>query len=419
MSVEPKDGQLFFDQRGGGFWLCARRRFLALDKSSVNLHLRLSGLSKDKFVGPLNELEKAIVVAQLERCLDYAGPLAGHRRGLLALSDGRSILVTAEPNASVFERSKAKPDCPGLETFFGELFGPVQLPYVLAWLKFSRASLRAGDFRPGHLMVLAGPSNCGKSLFQSLVTEWLGGRSAKPYRYMSGESPFNSDLAESEHLMIEDEHGGSDIRTRRKFGCSLKDMTVNREMSVHGKGKQAIQLPTFRRITLSVNDEPENLMILPPMDGSIADKVLLLHCARASVNPDRLKCWAQLAGELPALAAYLEAWKLPRGMAEPRFGFRSYHAPQLLALLSDISPETRLLNLVDSVLFSERKCEEWDGTALELERQLLNSAFKFAVEKLLYFSSAAGVYLQRLAQQYPERFHFRKNRGKTIWTVKR
>lgn len=421
---------LYFDD--GHYWLCLPSgRFLCLRTNEARLHLRDAGL----FAGEplekerLNGLERALLTSMQDCAVDYAGPLAGHRRGPFLTSSGLRVLVTSEAAACVWQVPKSTKDFPRLRKFLSQLFGSEQLPYVLAWLKYAGNSLRLGDFRPGQVLALAGPSGCGKSLFQCLITEFLGGRSARPYRYMVGLTAFNSELAAAEHLVIEDEHASTDIRARRHFGASLKDFTVNSEMSIHAKGREARALRTFKRVSLSVNHEPENLMILPPLDESLIDKIMLLRCWPATIGEDRLEVWSSLSSELPALRAHLYRWRVPRSMKEPRFGVVSYHNPELLSLLADISPETRLCNLIDQVLTTSDFCErvadgkevyigKWSGSAEALEVRLLSSQFNFAVQKLLYFTSACGVYLARLAARYPERFSSEKRAGKTVWTIK-
>jgi hypothetical protein len=414
---------VYFDCNGGGYWLqLGHTRFLPLESAQIKLHLRHAGLYCGKEDdGKLNDCERALLVAMTERWISYAGPLAGHRCGMFHTSSGERILVTSEPNPKVFSPPTGPAKFPHLERFLEQLFGPDQLPFVLGWLKCARASLRRGDFRPGQIVILAGPSNCGKSLFQALVTEFLGGRAARPFRYMTGQTPFNSELAAAEHLMIEDENASTDIRARRKFGTSIKDFSVNKEMSVHGKGREAITLPSFKRVTLSVNSEPENLMICPPMDDSILDKVHLFRCDKATVPPDRKEAWEALAGELDALAAFLALWRVPRSMVDSRFGVRAYHHPALLELLSEVSSEMRLLSIIDQVKPWEGKDKEgtiWRGTAAELESILQRSEFAFSIQKLLYFDYACGAYLGRLAQQCPARVEGRKNQGRGIWILR-
>jgi len=52
---------------------------------------------------------------------------------------------------------------------------------------------------------------------QKILTPILGGRAARPYRYMIGTTDFNSDLFLAEHLMIEDEAAATDISSRKHF----------------------------------------------------------------------------------------------------------------------------------------------------------------------------------------------------------
>jgi hypothetical protein len=415
--------QVFFDHSRGGYWLkLSESRYLPLDSGQLNLHLRHAGLYSGKMeAGALNDCERAMIVAMTERWVSYAGPLAGHRCGMFTTSSGDRVLVTSEPGGRVFSVPKCPTTFRKLERFLEQLFGPEQLPYVLSWLKCARASLRHGDFRPGQILILAGPSNCGKSLFQALVTEFLGGRSARPFRYMTGQTSFNGDLAMAEHLIIEDESASSDIRARRKFGSSIKDFSVNKEMSVHPKGRQAVALPTFKRITISVNSEPENLMICPPMDESILDKVHLFKCEKANVPGDRKEAWECLSGELENLAAWLHIWRVPRSMTDSRFGVRAYHNPSLLELLSEVSAEMRLLSIIDQLEPWGRKGQDgkfWRGTAAELESLLQRSEFNFSVQKLLYWDYACGAYLGRLAQQCPWRVEGRKNQGRGVWILR-
>src|SRR5262249_29583083 len=130
-----------------------------------------------------------------------------------------------------------------------------QRPYVYAWLKFAVEALWAGQRRPGPVLILPGPRDCGKSLLQNLTTELLGGRVKKPYRYMSGRTDFNGELFEAEHLMIEDEAPSTDLRSRRAFGTHIKSFAVNETHSCHAKNKQALTLKPFWRVTISLNDE--------------------------------------------------------------------------------------------------------------------------------------------------------------------
>jgi mono/diheme cytochrome c family protein len=212
---------------------------------------------------------------QLERNVTYAGPLSGHKVGVYDMPGGR-VLVTdsprlIEPKAGSWETLKAL--LVGLLT--DEHFD--QTPYLFGWLKVALESLRAGQRRTGQALAIAGPSGCGKSLLQQLITELLGGRMAKPFDFMVGATPFNAHAFTAEHLVIEDEAASSDIRTRRTFGAYLKGIAANTCQSCHAKNRQPVTLTPFWRLSIPLNDEAENLMVLPPLDESLEDKIILLR----------------------------------------------------------------------------------------------------------------------------------------------
>ncbi len=405
---------LFFDSRASSYWWRLESgEFLPLDTGQVKLHLRNSGCDPDTWVEGLNQVERALLNAQRDRHLHYAGPLAGWPTGPFQTDDGRRVLVTSAPRLPVPKAGNFDT----LERFTAQLLGPEQSVHFGLWLAAGLRAQARQDFRPGQFTAFAGPSGCGKSLLQHLITATFGGRCASPYLYMVGETTFNADLAQAEHWSIEDRASSTDVRTRRKFGASVKEAVVNRDLAVHAKGRQAITLPTFRRVTASMNDEHENLMLMPPMDESIVDKVNLYHCAYAKVGSDRRKTWATFTGELPAFLHACLALKVPPKWKDDRYGVKAFHAPALLEVLTSASQETRLLTLIDEAIFRDQNMGVWTGSAPQLESLLLKSEFGHTTAKLLYYTSACSVYLARLAQKSPERVSVSRKGGKAVWTI--
>ena len=251
-----------------------------------------------------------------------------------------------------------------------------QHPYLYGWLKIGYETLRAGERRPGQALVLTGVHDCGKSLMQNLITIILGGRAARPYQFMSGLTPFNSDLFEAEHLMIEDEQASTDIRARRNFGAQLKNITVVDWQRCHAKNRVAISLSPFWRLSVTVNDEPENLMVLPPIDDSIEDKLIILRASkfkmpmRTATLEQRKVFWQRLIDELPAFLDFLLQWEIPRELISERFGITHFHHPDILQAINNLAPEYRLLRLIEDELFLPGETDAWKGSAEQLERRL-------------------------------------------------
>ena len=422
METAPSKTKLpavFFDGRRGEYWIELESRFLKVSPKDVFRHFIHcdSSFGWEDWVDGMKQGDRVFVKAQIERHVDYAGPLAGHKCGAFLTSSGNRILVTTQPR---LDFGKAKGEFEFIDGFIGRLLGGEQAEYFLAWLKFARASLLAGDFRPGQCLVLAGAGGCGKSFLQVLITEILGGRVACPFRYMMGESSFNLDLAMAEHLAIEDKNASTDIRSRRSFGARIKEFTVCAEMSIHGKGCTAITLPTYKRLTISVNDESENLLIVPPLDASLADKITLFKCdsARDWLHEDRAKNMSLIRAELPAFVAFLAKHTVRKEIRCTRYGVKSYHHPDLLQELTHSEPHTRLLALIDEFLFDDKSPTPLTGTAAKLETRLREAVPKDQIDKLLYFSGACGTYLGRLAHKLPDRVKCNGKVGINYWTIK-
>lgn len=431
----PARPDLFYDLRGGGYLMRQDGgSFIPLDSKKVSRWLRKSGLDADKYVGPLDEVEDALYTAESRNGVNYAGPLGGHRIGMFNTTDGRKILVTTE--CAAFGRPKAP--CgkfPFIETFLEELFGNEQVMHVACWLKLAITSLLRGDFRPGQACILCGPVGCGKGLFHHLVTELLGGRAGKPYMWMSGETNFNEDLAQAEHLYLEDEQASTDNRSRTAFGARIKQLTVNEEFQIHGKGKMGLLLPTFRRLSGSINNQPKALMILPPKDEDVMGKMNLYLVAPArSLFEDKKENKRRISDELPAFIRYLTSLRIPkRWEGDPRFGMTHWHHPEILEALGATTPEFRMLELIDLILFKRKSkadddddeqqlppldVKPWRGSAAELELKLIDSPFRFAVDKLLSWSGACGWYLDKISQTDPLRIEKRRSEGKVSWIVR-
>lgn len=379
-----------------------------------------ASIPKGKRVSPL---DLAVLDVQLERNVAYAASLAGYAKGVYVIS-GKRVLVTDSP---VLVSAKAG----SWEMLKHFLFGLLtnehfdQTVYLFAWLKLALESLQAGERRPGQALAIAGPRDCGKSLLQLLITVLFGGRMASPYAFMTGATPFNSEMFRAEHLVIEDNAASTDIRARRSFGALLKTITVNDYQPCFAKGREAVSLTPFWRLSITVNDEPENLMVLPPIDESIEDKLILLKATSTPLPmptgtlEERRAFWAVLLSELPAFVEFLQGWEIPPHLRGQRFGVRHFHHPDLLQTLDGLAPETQLLDLIDAELFSTPVPSEWEGKAEDLEKLLIgnDSGSAYAARRLLGFRAACGTYLGRLASKRPERIERRVLKGYSVWNI--
>ena len=403
-------------------------RWLSHLAGGFKMLLRKNGISTKADGALLSPAEKIMLEIQDTRDVRYAGPLAGRDTGFYD-ECGVRFLVTDAPriiSPSQGEWDTIRNLLTGLIGADSE-HGKIQLAVLFGWLKCAYEALVARKRQPGQALGLAGPVQCGKSLLQDLITAILGGRCAKPWRYLAGRTDFNSELFAAEHLALEDEQSTTDIRSRIQLGANIKAITVNDMHSCHCKNREAVSLRPFWRLSISLNDEEESLLVLPPITADIADKLILLRCKRPSSGfptgtPElRAAYWLRLTSELPAFIHYLTQWQIPHELADERFGVKHFHHPELLCALESLAPETKLLELIDRELWSGHCRTSWVGTAGELETLLRKdgSSVRFEVQRLLTWGSACGAYLARLAEKQPNRVAHNRTATARRWTIRK
>jgi hypothetical protein len=290
------------------------------------------------------------------------------------------------------------------------MFGPEQLPYFNSWSKIAYESLASGNLRPGQALVLAGPRDSGKSLLQELITALLGGRCAFPHLNMTGGTTFNSELFGAEHQVIDDQVGSSDFKSRQKMTASFKMVTAAGAQQCHPKGKPALTLKPFWRLSISVNDEPESLLVLPHIREDVVDKLILFKIEKHEMpmptagGGERLAFWNHLMTELPHWIHFLvNEWQIPADLVGARFGVKHYHHPEIIEAMESMAPHMKLLNLLETEFGGHHHARPWIGTAAQLEAVLTadNSSCRYEARKLFHYQNSCGAYLAQLSSSHP------------------
>ncbi|MDB4798809.1 DUF5906 domain-containing protein [Verrucomicrobia bacterium] len=417
--------EAYFDCSKKQYWIKnSRGVWIPANETQMRRELKISEYrsktNDDELVSPV---EQKLSEIHLSYDVKYAGSVAGRRIGCIEDGDGR-ILITSEPKLIPPQKGDWKTIKELLESLFE---GHNQVDYVYGWLKCSLQAIHSLEFTAGQALVIAGERANGKSFFQNhIVTPLLGGRAAKPYRYMSGATDFNSDLTGAEHLIIEDEVPSTRHPARRHFGARIKDIVANESQSCHKKGQDAISVVPFWRLTITLNDEPENLMMLPPIDDSLEDKIMLLKSSRASNLPgesERASYRDRIYRELPCFVDFLlNEFQIPQELKCPhgRYGVTHFHHPDILNAIQELSPESKLHDILQSVLFTSPVENKWEGRALDLERKLRDSGQGYESSKILTFPNACGTYLGKLKKKYEgkELYTRRIIHGTTYWTIR-
>jgi hypothetical protein len=381
--------------------------------------LRFAGISGKPIPGDLvSPADIVLREIQHTRFVRYVGPLAGYCAGDYRVNN-EPVLVTSSP--TLIEPQAGQ--YPIISKILTNLFAD-QLNYFLGWLSVALLTLRAGERRKGQAVFLCGEHDCGKSFVQNyIITPLLGGRVAFPYKYLNGDTHFNAEFFGAEHLVLDHDIPFTDLKARRRFGTYIKSVTASDSSPCFTKYQTPMAFSVFWRLTTSTNDEPENLMIIPVLDESLIDKVMIFHAHKhpmpkpSSTDAEREALRKAIASELPAFANALLSFSIPKAIQHPRYGISSYQNPEILKLVTEIQPENKLLELIDQEIFCMGGVDPWQGTATRLESALRSGSLREQVSRLFYSGNICGILLNRLAKKPASRIKVTNHSGRSHYTI--
>jgi hypothetical protein len=378
----------------------------------------------------MSEIDLEIVRVQTENDVARYGPLCGRNSGFYE-ADGSRVLVTEDMRLI----EPIKGNFPTILAVLKGLFfqseteeiGDAQLYTICGWMKSSVEALRAGRQQQQQALAIGGEKDCGKSFVQHhIVTPCLAGRSVDAERYFLRGNDFNSDFFGAEHLTLDDCHASTRIGDRLQFAAKLKGHTVGATVkSCHGKGKDAVTVRPWWRVTITLNDDPESLLVLPPLNEDFADKLILLRASRfdfpcpITTAAEKEAFERKLHSEIPAFLYWLlNEYKIPEKYADPRrYNVATFHHPELKQNLESLSPESELLDLIDLTLADDlRDGPKWI-TAEDLEQRIRASSHHRRAEMIFTYRQACAKYLHRLSQKQPERVSKGRTSSANGWNI--
>ena len=357
IDFESSDIELYYDPTSCKFFALNDdgKGYLEMNQSLALTYLATKGYSKKPLIAGSPSPAEIFVIDALKKNQIYKiDRLAGYKMGPHRTPRGR-MLVLNSPVVPKVEKGEWKDLKEFIETLFRN--DPEQITYVHGWTQVALKSFLSFDpkeWRRSQAVYLTGPINCGKSLFQDFITYLLGGEAGKPLKYLTGETSFNGDMCENVHLKMEDEQSSTAYKDRREFGTQLKALTTNVDFDYHDKGARKLPVKLLARITISINDETENLQIIPPLDPSLQDKISVLHCQGSEhfKNPspsEVLKYMDMLRSQLPAYAYWLlNEFVIPDEVAHSRTGIKAHRSKHIMDLLNQQQPENQLMSLIQA-----------------------------------------------------------------------
>lgn len=249
----------------------------------------------------------------------------------------------------------------------------------------------------------------------------LGGRVGKPFRYMAGETTFNSDLCGAELLLLDDVPDRMKFEKLELVRAELKRMLADPTDSLHRKGADAITVPVVRALLVCVNEEPHNLKFLPLDDSSMDDKLILLRVKeRPKCLPydyeGQIKLEQTLRAELPHFLHFLlNVFKMPKAM-QWRRGQPCFRDQSLTMIAHEEDSVSRVMWLIG----------ELDGlpadalSAPKLEKFLIEAKGHEEVQRLIGRRSLGHV-LREASKRYPRQVisEGTEHGGMTKWRIER
>lgn len=420
--------RIAYNQDRGDYWRKTDAgQFVKASETDLKRHLRRAGYDLFSNVDgrfQFTRFDNAICYAQDHAAVAAVFDLAGHRSGVFTSDGGRRVLIPT--GAKLI--SPVKGSVANFQRLHVELFGEGQIDRVLAWTKCALEdyySLTPVRWRHSQLLCLVGPPKCGKSFWQILLTRLFNAGEADSWPTLTGgdAGKFTKDLAEAPHWLMQDKAPFRNLANRAQFTANAKTHLVSSTLDVHAKGRDKMTLPTFRRVTLSTNDDADYLTVIPNLDDSMRDKLLVVKCGKATMLPDFQANLARFVAELPAWIYHLlYDYKVPVEMTDERMGVVAWCHSDIEGQLRESDPAPRLLELIDEVLFRDDRGERTDCplklSATEVQARLVcDPKFGSIARQILPASSVCGQLLAKLAKEHPKRFDKKTIHGSPKWTI--
>lgn len=377
------DGRTWYVEDGNGKWL-------DYDTSGVRRKLMVRGISDRRAKGETADpATKALDHLSTNHRVDIAASVPFFPRGVFTYNGQKVLnLHTVEALAPSEEVSVWGPDgkFPFLSSFLDSFLDPVapQRDHLISWMSRFYTGCRNRKPVGGHVLILCGPPNAGKTFFSTAIMGRLVGGAANANSFFNGSDTFNSDLYNCALWCMDDGNVSGNASQHRQFSENVKRVAANRHWRCNEKFKKAVNIPWVGRGIITCNDDAESLQQLPNLDISIREKLLMLRVGVRKVSfYDSEQMDQILLEELPHLARFLIDWKPPAVClenADVRFGLAAYCEPSLTRAANLSNGQSAfvelLLRWVRDYFAGNPAASEWRGTATDLRLAMsADSAF--------------------------------------------
>lgn len=414
------DGQSYWCRDEIGIW-----RDVNCDTLKRHLHV-VFNLSKDSRNGP-GEISQAVTYIDRHRRVDGAFPCLFMPDDVV--QDGKHKFLNiarAVPVVGTGLKRDWGDGFPWLAEYLNGLFDDVQREVFLSWLSHFHQNAVARRPRKGHALFVAGVQSAGKTFLSQRVIGGLMGGFQEATGYVLGLNNFNEQLFYSPVWAVDDAVAAADSRRHRAYSEMVKKIVANPYQEFHAKFKKQVTHRFNGRLVVTLNDDPTSIRMLPQVEGSILDKMVILRAAAPSVS--FVGAESMVEQELPAFADFLQRFQIPEKLKShqaevARFGHDCWHHPELLATAKESSDSNALYELLDMWRdhhFRGTDKSTWSGSATELMVAMTqNELLKDLVRSAAPTIQKLGQDLQNLIARQVEWLSFGRVAQKRIYTIQR
>lgn len=258
-----------------------------------------------------------------------------------------------------------------------------QLTLLLSWLScfYRQAVFRRKLTQPGQALILAGGVGLGKTFFAEKIVGELVGGSGNARDYFIDGSSFTDDITDKPVLLLDDVTCDTDSRTRAKFTMRVKTCVATAKLRHHAKFQTPVNVSYRGRLVILCNDDPSSLSVLPNLDSSTADKIIMLKLGGVRYRFgtfEQNSVW--LAEELPQFARFLMGYTVPEQMKDDRFGVKAWQHESMRQAVSEFGIAHTVTEILAKVF------EEMSAT----DEQGMDGSFVGTVTDLMSVIKGAG-----------------------------
>ncbi|MCX6953035.1 MAG: hypothetical protein NTV51_12850 [Verrucomicrobia bacterium] len=351
-----------------------------LTTEAVKRHINvLHGLSAESKKGQASELNLALTTIDRMQRVDGAFPCLFIESDIVQDKNQRYLNISrAKVMTPSTPSGRAWGDgFPWIAKYLDGLFGDTQREVFLSWFSHFYQNAAKGKPKRGQALFIAGPKSAGKTLLSQCIVGGIMGGFAEATHYLLGETTFNEELFPNPIWAVDDATASADPRMHQKYSQIIKKVVANPYQEYHPKFKKAVTFRWNGRVIVTLNDDPTSIAMLPRIDGSLLDKLIILRAAPPLVSFDGVE--DTLAVELPFLADFLSSFVIPEWLKKNpddtiRFGHDAWHHPALLETAkasSEAAALQELLELWRKYFFRVEDLPAWTGSATDLLGELL------------------------------------------------